>query len=39
MPEAYKDIENRIQQALDTIKRDEKPNIANIAREFRTMLL
>ena len=34
MPDTYYDIEDRIHEAIDTIPRDQKPNIAKLAREF-----
>jgi hypothetical protein len=34
MPDDYYDIEDRIEQALRILRRQEKPNISKTAREF-----
>ncbi len=34
MPEDYAAVEYRIQEALDALRKQQKPNLAKIAREF-----
>ncbi len=37
MPESYREVEERIEDALEAIETREKPNISAIAREFEVL--